>query len=584
MQPDLSGVAALQPLLDKYAAIPSVKALSDGLAAMAARPPQVAQTFQYTQTPASSLSAADKARDQAHVMTIVTWWVPGAMARVGLVAAGARPDRLAPGAAPLGCASARGRSGPGAPDAEPAAEERPDETVPLALVGAVPATQSTSGWTSRRSQPSRGTMNTAASVRIEGDTIVDAFRENLRRLPDRPALRRRVGAGWETLTWADYGTAVQRGHRRARRARDRARRARRDLLQQPGRVARRRLRLARQRQRDRAAVPDQRSRAGGLHPRPRRGPRVLRREPRPARPGSSRSGTSCPSSTASSSSTTASASTIRSSSSFAELRAVGRGPPPARARPVRHPGRRGVGRSGRHPRLHERHDGAAQGGDDHPRQHHVDDPQLRVAVPDPRGRAAPVVPAAEPHRRADDQRLRSRSPSAARRGSLAAWPRSPRTSATAARRCSSPCPGCGRSSRRRSLAKLGDEHGAQEARHRPVPRAGSAHREPRTAPSIARRSGSGCPTGCSTAWSARKIRHELGLDQAHILITAAAPIHPDLIRWFHALGLPIVELYGQTEVVWSDHLQPARGQPDRHRRARRSRGCGCASPTTARSS
>ena len=44
-----------------------------------------------------------------------------------------------------------------------------------------------------------------------------------------------------------------------------------------------------------------------------------------------------------------------------------------------------------------------------------------------------------------------------------------------------------------------------------------------------------------------KIRHELGLDRAHVLITAAAPIHPDLIRWFHALGLPVLELYGQTE-------------------------------------
>jgi long-chain acyl-CoA synthetase len=44
-----------------------------------------------------------------------------------------------------------------------------------------------------------------------------------------------------------------------------------------------------------------------------------------------------------------------------------------------------------------------------------------------------------------------------------------------------------------------------------------------------------------------KIRHEIGLDQAHVLITAAAPIHPDLIRWFHAIGLPIIELYGQTE-------------------------------------
>jgi long-chain acyl-CoA synthetase len=43
------------------------------------------------------------------------------------------------------------------------------------------------------------------------------------------------------------------------------------------------------------------------------------------------------------------------------------------------------------------------------------------------------------------------------------------------------------------------------------------------------------------------IRQQLGLDQAHILITAAAPTHPDLIRWFHAMGLPLLELYGQTE-------------------------------------
>jgi long-subunit acyl-CoA synthetase (AMP-forming) len=44
-----------------------------------------------------------------------------------------------------------------------------------------------------------------------------------------------------------------------------------------------------------------------------------------------------------------------------------------------------------------------------------------------------------------------------------------------------------------------------------------------------------------------KLRHELGLDAAHILATAAAPIHPDIIQWFHAIGLHIIELYGQTE-------------------------------------
>ena len=44
-----------------------------------------------------------------------------------------------------------------------------------------------------------------------------------------------------------------------------------------------------------------------------------------------------------------------------------------------------------------------------------------------------------------------------------------------------------------------------------------------------------------------KLRAALGLDKAHVFITAAAPIHPDLIRWFHAIGIPLLELYGQTE-------------------------------------
>ena len=54
VQPDLSGVAPLQPLLAKYASIPSVKALSDGLLAQAGRAPQVAQELRYKQTVPSS--------------------------------------------------------------------------------------------------------------------------------------------------------------------------------------------------------------------------------------------------------------------------------------------------------------------------------------------------------------------------------------------------------------------------------------------------------------------------------------------------------------------------------------------------
>jgi long-chain acyl-CoA synthetase len=43
------------------------------------------------------------------------------------------------------------------------------------------------------------------------------------------------------------------------------------------------------------------------------------------------------------------------------------------------------------------------------------------------------------------------------------------------------------------------------------------------------------------------LRQLLGLDRAQVLITTAAPAHPELIRWFHAIGLPLLQLYGQTE-------------------------------------
>jgi len=53
------------------------------------------------------------------------------------------------------------------------------------------------------------------------------------------------------------------------------------------------------------------------------------------------------------------------------------------------------------------------------------------------------------------------------------------------------------------------------------------------------------------------IRQRLGLDRAHVLVTAAAPIHPDLIRWFHAIGLPLIQLYGQTEGCGAGAGNPA---------------------------
>jgi long-chain acyl-CoA synthetase len=39
-------------------------------------------------------------------------------------------------------------------------------------------------------------------------------------------------------------------------------------------------------------------------------------------------------------------------------------------------------------------------------------------------------------------------------------------------------------------------------------------------------------------------------------VSSAAPIHPDLVRWFHALGLPIAEVWGQTEDCGPATLNP----------------------------
>ncbi|QQN63956.1 long-chain fatty acid--CoA ligase [Bradyrhizobium diazoefficiens] len=45
----------------------------------------------------------------------------------------------------------------------------------------------------------------------------------------------------------------------------------------------------------------------------------------------------------------------------------------------------------------------------------------------------------------------------------------------------------------------------------------------------------------------RNIRRMIGLDRCRIAFTGAAPIAPDLIRWYLALGIDIHEVYGQTE-------------------------------------
>ncbi len=52
---------------------------------------------------------------------------------------------------------------------------------------------------------------------------------------------------------------------------------------------------------------------------------------------------------------------------------------------------------------------------------------------------------------------------------------------------------------------------------------------------------------CADNLALRNVRRLLGIDACRWLSTGAAPIAPDLIDWYWALGTPMYEVYGQTE-------------------------------------
>jgi long-chain acyl-CoA synthetase len=55
----------------------------------------------------------------------------------------------------------------------------------------------------------------------------------------------------------------------------------------------------------------------------------------------------------------------------------------------------------------------------------------------------------------------------------------------------------------------------------------------------------------------RNLKRMMGLSRAHSLLTGAAPISPDLIRWFRSIGLRMQEAYGQTESTCFLTVTPA---------------------------
>ena len=53
------------------------------------------------------------------------------------------------------------------------------------------------------------------------------------------------------------------------------------------------------------------------------------------------------------------------------------------------------------------------------------------------------------------------------------------------------------------------------------------------------------------------VRKTIGIHRARFLVTGAAPISPDLVRWYLALGLPMLELWGMTETCGAGTGAPA---------------------------
>lgn len=52
------------------------------------------------------------------------------------------------------------------------------------------------------------------------------------------------------------------------------------------------------------------------------------------------------------------------------------------------------------------------------------------------------------------------------------------------------------------------------------------------------------------------VRRLVGLDRVQLALTGAAPISPELIRWYVALGIPLREVSGMTETMGGGTVTP----------------------------
>jgi long-chain acyl-CoA synthetase len=57
----------------------------------------------------------------------------------------------------------------------------------------------------------------------------------------------------------------------------------------------------------------------------------------------------------------------------------------------------------------------------------------------------------------------------------------------------------------------------------------------------------------------RPLQERLGMRRCRFPVTGAAPVSAELLAWFHGIGVPIVEGYGQTECAGVSHCNPIDG-------------------------
>ena len=79
------------------------------------------------------------------------------------------------------------------------------------------------------------------------------------------------------------------------------------------------------------------------------------------------------------------------------------------------------------------------------------------------------------------------------------------------------------------------------------------------------------------------IRGLLGLDQAEVVSSAAAPLPPDVAAFFSGLGMKILDIYGMTETTGAFTTNTPGCVPARHGGPGRIRAWRSGSPRTARS-